>query len=528
MAKVLMVHGYLLSGTGSNLYVRNVVKSMCEAGQDVDLVCQEFTPQDYDFIAKCYKAQDDQYHVAFERETPYPGTCEIYIPDIENELLVYVHDRYHDLHVQEMRNATEEEIQAYIERNARTIRHICENHDIAQIYSNHLVLQPQYVAKGIEDAGATIPHIIIAHGSDLVYAVSQSAFLDRLSRTTLSSCAELVAVSQDSKQAMQNYYHDMDLSGCKVIPAGLDEQLYVDMSPDEERSLLEEYIDAVDQGNGFSTKQSQMIEKMIEQDSYDFEMVQESYEAKDIEVDIKDKLFDMLYRRDTKKVIYLGKYLEQKGLIPLVLGLPLLYAKDPLINVILVGFGALRAQLEYIIQLIKLGKVDVVFDQASQLGVALEQDRRSLDELQHLLSNAQDLALYKKGTDLMDENTLFTGFLDQKYAVRILCHGTVGIFPSLTREAFGMVGIEAMASKTKPLCTRHSGLKETLKVAAEHIPGLDINDYSVPLDEHLIINIVDKTGLLLDEENDGLVQEMSTFALGNYGWKGITQELMAL
>ncbi|MCL2529921.1 MAG: glycosyltransferase [Coriobacteriia bacterium] len=528
MSKILMVHGYVLCGTGSNLYVRNIVRNLCEMGQDVVLVCQEFTPEDYDFIARHVAAKGDDFREVFERETPYPGKCEIYVPDTANELLVYVYDRYKDMLVQEMKDVSEGEIQDYIRRNAATIAHICAHNDISKAYSNHLVLQPQYVAEGIKAACSKARHIIIGHGSDLNYAISKREYLDALSRVTLASCDQLVAVSHHSKQAMQDYYDDLDLSACAVINAGLDEQLYGDMPLEEERLMLAAYIDAADQGHGFSAAQSKMIAEMVKQGSFDFAEVQASYEAKDIEVSIKDKLFDMLYVRDNQKLVYLGKYLEQKGLIPLVLGLPFLYAHNPKINFILVGFGAFRAQLEYILQLIKLDKLEVFFANARALGVNLEQDFKALEVLREFLLDPENKALYQKGAALLDTNTLFTGYFDQRYAVRVLHSAEVSIFPSIYPEAFGMVIIEAMAAKVKPLCTRHSGFKETLETAASSIPGMSAEDFSVPLDEQILLSIVEKALALLSSDNKELTDQMSEFALNNYGWMGITKKLMEL
>jgi len=523
-----MVHGYLLSGTGSNLYVRNIVKKMCELGQDVVLVCQEFTPEDYDFISKHYKAKGGNYQLIFQRETPYPGKCEVYTPDTNNELLVYVYDRYKDLHVREMKDVSKFDIQNYITNNAKTIQHICESNDIRLTFSNHLVLQPQYVEKGMAAAQCSSKHIIIGHGSDLSYAISQSAYLEGLSRATLATADQLVAVSQHSKQNMQSYYRDLDLASCKVISAGLDERLFEDMPQEEEKALIEAYLDTVDQGQGFSAGQVQMIADMVAANNFDFADVQASYEPKDVEVDVKGRLFDMLYRRDNQKVIFLGKYLEQKGLIPLVLGLPILYARNPQANFILVGFGALRAHLEYLLQLVKLGKMDVIFDRAQALGITLEEDFAILDELKHWLSDPENSVLYQQGARLIDSNTLFTGYLDQRMAARILRRGKVSVFPSIYPEAFGMVTIEAMAAQTKPIVTRHSGFKEVLEVAAAQVPGLNIEDFSVPLDDQLLFSIVDRILALLEGGGEEVIQEMSTFALSTYGWQGITRELLAL
>ena len=39
--RILIFHGYLLRGTGSNVYNAELARALVAAGHDVDLVCQE-------------------------------------------------------------------------------------------------------------------------------------------------------------------------------------------------------------------------------------------------------------------------------------------------------------------------------------------------------------------------------------------------------------------------------------------------------------------------------------------------------
>ena len=528
MSKVLMVHGYLLSGTGSNLYVRNIVKKMCELGQDVILVCQEFDPENYDFIARCYRAKDGEHQLIFERETPYLGKCDIYIPDINNELLVYVWDRYRDLHVVEMKNATHEQIQSYLEGNAQTINYICSKYDISHAYSNHLVLQPQYVARGIAEAGSQTKQIIIGHGSDLNYAISQSDYIKELARKTLASCDQIVAVSHHSKQLVQDTFPDLCFKSCEVISVGLDEQLFVDMTEADERSLIEGYFAQHDKGLGFSSKQACIIEEMVADEDFDFEAVQASYEPKDIEVGCIDSLLKTLYEQDGDLVVYLGKYLEQKGLIPLLLSIPLVLADNPQAQFVMVGFGALRAQLQYLSLLIQDDKLETLVQHGSKLGLTLEADKQAVTALMSYLSDPARRSHYRRGSQLLSSQLLFTGYLDQKIALRVLKQAQVSIFPSILPEAFGMVIIEAMAAQSRPLVTDHSGFAEVLNLAQDCIPGLDTDGYRLPLDDQLIFSIAEKTQALLAQRDSAACTAMSEFALQRYGWEGITKSLLDL
>src|SRR2546430_12499573 len=50
-----ILHGYLLEGSGSNLWTRCVVEALCRKGHTVQLVCQEPHPERYDCITESYR-----------------------------------------------------------------------------------------------------------------------------------------------------------------------------------------------------------------------------------------------------------------------------------------------------------------------------------------------------------------------------------------------------------------------------------------------------------------------------------------
>ena len=49
---IAILHGYLLEGSGSNLWTRSVIQSICYSGETVHLICQENHPELYDFICE--------------------------------------------------------------------------------------------------------------------------------------------------------------------------------------------------------------------------------------------------------------------------------------------------------------------------------------------------------------------------------------------------------------------------------------------------------------------------------------------
>ena len=48
--RILVFHGYLLRGTGSNVYNASLAGALARLGHEVHLVCQERAPEQLDFV----------------------------------------------------------------------------------------------------------------------------------------------------------------------------------------------------------------------------------------------------------------------------------------------------------------------------------------------------------------------------------------------------------------------------------------------------------------------------------------------
>src|SRR6266568_8455986 len=92
--RILIFHGYLLRGTGSNVYNANLARVLVRLGHEVHLLSQEHHPEDFDFVDTMADYEGDQVHVRLQRNPRFAGRCTVYRPDIGGLLPVYVHDRY--------------------------------------------------------------------------------------------------------------------------------------------------------------------------------------------------------------------------------------------------------------------------------------------------------------------------------------------------------------------------------------------------------------------------------------------------
>jgi glycosyltransferase involved in cell wall biosynthesis len=139
--RVLIFHGYMLRGTGSNIYNVNLAPALARLGHEVHLLTQD-------------------------REVKIPGV-QIHNPDIGGLLPVYVKDPYEGFRVKTFDELTEAELDHYIEANVAAVREVAEEAGgIDFALANHLVMGPTILARA-----DVAPFAAKIHGSALEYTV---------------------------------------------------------------------------------------------------------------------------------------------------------------------------------------------------------------------------------------------------------------------------------------------------------------------------------------------------------------------
>jgi glycosyltransferase involved in cell wall biosynthesis len=137
--RILVWHGYLLGGTGSNVYTRQLARAWMQAGHDVTVFCQDSRPAVHDL-----------------------GGARVVRPDVGGLLPVFVLDRYEGYEVKLLGDCRAEELDRWVEANARAI---VEHLPADVVFCNHVLLGgPVGVASGARFA-------VKAHGSELEYAM---------------------------------------------------------------------------------------------------------------------------------------------------------------------------------------------------------------------------------------------------------------------------------------------------------------------------------------------------------------------
>ena len=164
--RVLIFHGYLLRGTGSNVYNASLAQALAGQGHEVHLLCQDRSAADFDWVDALGTWDGGVLGVERLRDAGHPGSVTVYRPEIGGLLPVYVMDRYEGFEVKTFPELTDEQLDRYLESNVGAVRDVvAAAGEPEAALANHLVMGPVILAR------AGLGFAIKVHGSDISYTV---------------------------------------------------------------------------------------------------------------------------------------------------------------------------------------------------------------------------------------------------------------------------------------------------------------------------------------------------------------------
>ena len=205
--RILLWHGYLLEGTGSNIYTRALAREWSLAGHDVVVLCQERHPERFDL-----------------------GGAEVVRPEIGGILPVFVVDRYEGLEPRRLQDLTREELDRYVELNAAAVR---ERLPADLVFANHVL------PGGAVGAASGVRYAAKAHGSELEYAMRGNEELAARGRLALEGAEAVFVGSGHIRTVLEEVVGHVDR--VDEVPPGVDVEEFRPRARDEALAgLLEE------------------------------------------------------------------------------------------------------------------------------------------------------------------------------------------------------------------------------------------------------------------------------------------------
>src|ERR671911_581362 len=443
-----MTHGYMLSGTGSNVYVQNLCRGLVREGHDVHLLCQEKEALSYDFVAVHHVVDGERIERRGEQETAYAGSCAVYNPEIGRLLPVYVYDDYPGWRVKTFLDLTVEELENYLRHNVEAVRAVLEASGAEAVITNHSVPGPLISHRATEGAG--VPYVSIVHGSCLQYVARKSEEYMRLTREGLEGARRILALSSHSAGTIAEDFPDL-AKKTSSLPGGVDTQLF---HPDAfDRGVL----DHLQGGPGRGQAQRTSLREALESSGHAGELaialraVAASYDARSHDKDAGERLRGFL-DRDGPLLVYVGKLIHSKGVHSLISAFSRV-RKETGARLLVIGFGTFREGLEALTYSLSAGDETTV-ERLAEMGRLLEGGPAG--PLEHF-ELADEMLVDAEG---MEDDVLFVGPLYHGDLSKVLPAADAAAVPSIFPETFGLVAAEFAASGVVPFVSDHSGLRE--------------------------------------------------------------------
>src|SRR5215210_5981232 len=215
--RILLWHGYLLGGTGSNVYTRALAREWSRDGHDVVVVCQEPHPERYDL-----------------------GGARVFRPNVGGLLPVFVLDRYEGVEARLLQDFTRAERERYVALNATAL---CALLPADLVFANHVL---PGAAVGVASG---LPFAVKAHGSELEYSMRGNTDLSEWGKRALAHAEAVFVGSSHIRAVLEEVVGHVDR--VHEVPPGVDVDEFRPESREValERLLEEARADPANPGN---------------------------------------------------------------------------------------------------------------------------------------------------------------------------------------------------------------------------------------------------------------------------------------
>ncbi len=475
--RLLIFHGYLLRGTGSNVYNAELAEHLVRRGHDVHIFCQDRNAGELGFVDAVGDWDTGELMMHEVSSPSHAGRCTVYRPDIGGLLPVYVYDDYEGFEVKTFDQLTGDELDRYLAANVAAVSEVARLVEIEAGLANHLVMGPVILARAFDSSH--LPFAAKIHGSALEYTVKSS--YERFAPYAREGLTAARAVLVGSRHTAESLWAAMPLDGLPestfLAPPGVDTLTFGLRDPDQAAGDLESLVRWLEtaERDGFDHEAERRIDQICSPMRADpprpeqLAEIRSGYDPAGIDVAVPQHLATV--DPDGPLVCYVGKLIVSKGVDLLLAAWPLVLARHPRARLVIVGFGTYREGLELLMRGLERDDERLLL-QVCREGRELEGGPR--DQLTYLRNFLESLEgrheRYFGAARKLRESVVFTGRLEHGELARLLPAADALVVPSMFPEAFGMVAAEAAACGVLPICADHSGLAEVIGIIGERLP----------------------------------------------------------
>lgn len=522
--RILVFHGYLLAGTGSNVYNARLAEAFVKQGHEVHLLCQDRHPEQQGFVDAAGDWEGGALHVRKLRDRGGTGSCTVYRPEIGGLLPVYVADRYEGIEARTFAECSDREVERYVEANVAAV---CEVFDLNRpdvALANHLVMGPAILARALRGA---VPYAVKVHGSALEYTVKPEPqrFLP-YAREGVARARAILVGSHHTAASLWRALADPEVKRrTRLGPPGVDVERFAPRGQDVAAADLEALVGRLRKS---ATSDTSTAGTPAEADAF----------ARDEHASAE--ALERLQPGADRLVAFVGKLIVNKGVDLLLAAWPLVLERVPEAKLVVVGFGAYREGFEALCAALQAGDLDRA-RAIARAGRSLESaavpdaEQATGRPLVHLLAfleglGGEALERYLTAARELEARVVLTGRLEHDELAELLGACEALVVPSTFPEAFGMVAAEAAACGVLPVSAGHSGLAEVSETLARAVPEQVAGLLSFPVDDKAVeaiaacvVGWLSAEPALREQARAGLVETVRE----RWSWDGVARGVIA-
>lgn len=528
--RIALLHGWSLSGSGSNEYTRYLARSLVASGHQVHILCRQPNPEKIEIADRIFAWDSDgQARQLHERSAEGDGTCTLHQLPHGDVRPVYVTDKQRPGPVKPFTVMTDDEVEAYQRLYTRTVAAVLAAHPVDVLHANHVVMQPTVAAAACAPLG--IPFVIYPHGSAIEYTVRPDPRFQLMAREAIERAAGLIIGSHEVKQRLCRLFPELEQhieARTEIVGVGVDTSLFEPVAREARPQSIERLVALQPQGGKTPALLQELHTSLEHGDLEAVGRYQHAYARTLPDQNCAAQLQRIPWQQG-KILLFVGALTAGKGLHRVIAAMPRLLSRVPDAHLVIVGSGAHREVLESLVH--ALSRSD---DSLLQALVARGHDlleghlQGPWSSVSSFLSQDENRALLREHGQRLAEHVHFLGRLDHALLRHLFPCADVAVFPSIVPEAYPLVLMESLANGVLPAVSDFSGFAEGLDALIDELGEETVASMRLPLESDAVVgSIADRLATLLSMgESEALRSRLRAIAVERYDWHVRAQQMV--